>query len=476
MMNYFKYSVLLLMGCVLISCKKELNVYPTTSEVDGNVIVDVKTANTVLNGVYYRFAGAGTDYNQFPSVNWSDYNELVPSMLTGLVDYAGGGSEIGLYNIGPFNEASDLFWRYNYALVNAANGFLKNVAPVSKIPDATKKQMQAEARFLRAFANTQLLLYFGQYNVQESKYGIILRTEFVNADNINLPRTSVADAYAAIVSDIDFAITNLPEKNKQIYFANSWAAKLLMARLLINRAGPGDYAKVISLTSDLINNGPFQLEKNVKDIFLTKGHASKEVIMGVQPFPNQTYKFTEYQLYFQYAGTQYLADLLTNDPRSDWVYKKVVDPSYGELYQITKYYAGSTDPSDMIATPLTENGYAFRLTEAYLIQAEAITLSGGDISVAKTLLKTIKSHAGIADFSDIDEAKDAVELQDLIVREELKNFAVENGIDFFALRRLPFDRLQKIRPEVQMQSHLILPIPYAEMTTNPNIIQNPDYQ
>jgi aminopeptidase N len=67
--------------CLVCSCNKELNVYPTTSEVDGNVIVDTKSASTVLNGVYYRFANAGVDNNSVPTILWLKVNEIFPSEL-----------------------------------------------------------------------------------------------------------------------------------------------------------------------------------------------------------------------------------------------------------------------------------------------------------------------------------------------------------------------------------------------------------
>src|SRR5882757_9223271 len=81
--NNFKYILLVISSSFLWSCKKELNVYPTTSEVDGNVIVDTKSAATVLNGVYYRLDNAGVDNNNVPSVLWTDPNEAIPSQLSG---------------------------------------------------------------------------------------------------------------------------------------------------------------------------------------------------------------------------------------------------------------------------------------------------------------------------------------------------------------------------------------------------------
>jgi hypothetical protein len=478
-----KYILAFFAVSFLWSCKKELNVYPTTSEVDGNVIVDAKSAATVLNGVYYRFDDAGVDNNNVPSVLWTDPHEDLPSQLSGAAVDSYGGA-IFTFTFNKTSDNVDLIWKYGYNLVNAANGFLKNIAPVTKIPPATKKQMIAEAKFLRAFGNETLLLYYGQYYDPTSKFGIILRDEFVTAGNINLPRSSVAAAYTSILADLDTAIAGLPAMNTQIFYANVSAAKLLKARVLINRGAAGDYAQVISLMDDVIKNGPFVLEPSVKDIFLTNGFNSKEVILGIQPYPGESYKFKQNQNYTRYMVSDSLASLLTNDPRNQWYYKPIV--SYiANAKEITKYYSGDPVPNNTFAavqTPLSEYCYAFRLSEAYLMEAEAITLSNGALSNAKNLLNTVMVHAGMsmqnpqytAAFTVVNNANSAAALQLLIVKEELKNFAFENGADWFALRRLPFKTMQGIQPGIKDVTRLILPIPISELNEN-NVIQNPGY-
>jgi hypothetical protein len=466
-----KLLALLFITLFLGACNKELNVYPTTSEVDGNVIVDAKSASTLLNGVYYRFANAGVDNNGVPSLLWTGIQEVFPSELCGSLNNSSG--DDGIYSF-KFNATSTLpsIWNYGYALVNAANGFLSNIDPVTTVPAATKKQMQAEAMFLRAFGNAELLLYYGQYNDMSSKYGIILRDAFVSPDNINLQRSTVADVYKSILADLDDAIANLPATNTKICYTNASAAKLLKARVLINRGAAGDYAQVISLTDDIIKNGSFVLEDNVKDIFLTKGFSSKEVILGVQPFPTENYKYQQNQYYNQYVGSSLFQSLLNNDPRNLWVYKSSTTRN-GSVKQITKYYTGN--PITISPTALANNCYAFRLTEAYLLEAEAITLSNGDLAKAKTLLTTVLSHAGITDFTVVNNTTTAADLQVLIVKEEVKNFFAENGADWFALRRLPFATIQTIQPAIKSVTQLILPIPMGEITTNKNMIQNPGY-
>ncbi|WP_134088642.1 RagB/SusD family nutrient uptake outer membrane protein [Olivibacter sp. XZL3] len=474
--NYSHYVVLLLSCLLATACQEQLNVYPTTTEVDGQVIVDTKSANTVLNGVYYRFANAGVDNNSVPNILWTSIHEVLPSQLSGLqtsVTY----DEVYAHALTASSSVVSRMWTYGYNLVNAANGFLKNIEPVDAIPAATKMQMQAEAKFLRAFGNNILLQYFGQYDDVASPHGIILRKDFVTPDQISLPRSSVADVYTAILADLDEAIANLPALNTQIYYANISAAKLLKARVLINRASEGDYQEVIRLTDEVITNGPFELEANTKDIFLSKGFASKEVILGVQPYGNQTYKFQSNQYSGTFPATDTLVSLLKDDPRETWVYKDdqratVYGRNYGNLNEITKYYSGNV--VDAVQTPLADYCYAFRLTEAYLLEAEALTMApSADLNKAKALLKTVMGHAGISDFSAVEQTNSATDLKTLIVKEEMKNFVSENGADWFALRRLPLATVQSIQPNIKSKRNFILPIPQDEINRNNKISQIP---
>jgi hypothetical protein len=468
----FNIIFLVLTGLLFGSCHKQLNVYPTTQEVDGNIISDEKSAATALNGVYYQFAAGGADNNGVPSTRWYYTNEEQPAQLSGMVSYTFGGGGLDEHTYNSKTYGIDFAWTYGYALINAANGFLKNIAPVSAMTSAVKRRMIAEAKFLRAFGNSEVLLYYGQYDDTASANGIILHNEFITPSDLSLPRSSVGAAYDTIIYDLEAAIPDLPGQNTSIAYANVWAAKLLEARVLINRGTPADYARVISLAKDIIANGPFVLEANVKDIFWAKGLTSKEVMLGVQPYANQNIKWTDYIYYDAYSPNDLSTGLLSGDPRASW-YMQTVNNPYGPDVALTKYYPGST--TTIAPSPISENGYALRLTEAYLLEAEAIVASGGSLADAKTLLKTVLTHAGFTDFSTVDNAVTAADLQLRIIEEEMINFVSEAGQDWFAVRRLPFATLQRLLPSVTNKSLLILPIPDGEMTTNPRIKQNPNY-
>ena len=473
MSTIHKYSVVLLSAASLLgACKKQLNVFPTTSEVDGNMIFDTKSASTALNGVYYQLAAGGADVNGIPSTTWYDVNEEIPSQLSGMLSYTFGGGGLDEHTYNAKSSGIGTKWTYGYGLVNAANGFLKNLAPVTAITAADKSRMTAEAKFLRAFGNTELLLYYGQFNDVTSPYGIIIRSEFVKPDNIYLPRATVAASYDSIVGDLDAAIPALPGSNSGIAYATSWAAKLLKARVLINRGSAADLGQVISLTKDIIANGPYALEANVQDLFWTRGLTSKEVILGVQPFPKQNIKWTSYVYYDDFGPNDFMNSLFQGDPRADWQIQTVGNP-YGPDVALTKFYPGPA--ANITTTAISENSYAMRLTEAYLLEAEAITVSGGSLADAKGLLKTVEGHAGITDFTAVDAAATVDALRLLIIEEEMKSFVGEAGQDFLAIRRLPFATVQSLLPSFTNKSLLILPIPDAEMTANSKMKQNPNY-
>jgi len=471
-MNRINIRWFLALALLLGACKKQLNVYPTTQEVDGNIITDEKSAETALNGVYYRMVGGGTDYNGVPTTAWYSLVEETSSQLSGMLSYTFGGGGLDEHKYKATDYPVGALWNYGYALVNAANGFLKNIAPLGKITATEKTRMIAEAKFLRAFGNAQLLLYYGQFYDTTSAYGIILHDEFVQPDNIYLARASVGASYDAIFNDLDAAIPDLPSKNSSIAYANTWAAKLLETRMLINRGTAADYAKVVSITKDIIANSPFSLEGNVKDLFWTNGLGSSEVMLGIQPYSTQNSKWKDYISYDYYGPNSFMDSLFNGDPRADWQIQ-TVNSAYGSNVALTKYYPGSA--SNIAAAAISENSYVFRLTEAYLLEAEAIVASGGSLSDAKALLKTVMAHAGFTNFSGVDAAATAADLQLLIIGEEMKSFVAEGGQDWFALRRLPFATVQGLLPSIKDKSLLIFPIPDAEIISNNKIKQNPNY-
>jgi hypothetical protein len=461
----FIYPILILTLLAQYSCKKQLDALPKNAEVEGNAIVDQNSANIALNGAYYDLANAnGTE------TNWTN-NKIMGSMFAG---YIGSGN-------GASNDENDVFggsaftseWTRYYVLINAANGVNDGVQIVAdnKFSNGRKTQIMAEARFLRAYGSFKILSYFGQWFDITSPYGIIIENQFNTLTNINKARSSVKDSYDFILSDLDYAIANAAPTSKNIY-ANKWTAMALKMRVLLSRGQGDDFTQAVTLGNAITSGSPYTLESNEKDIFYTKGLASTEVMLGIQPQANQELYYYNVSGTFIGASSFYIAkpmlyNLLKNDPRLSWV----IGAAKGTNYYFIKYIQPIKQ-----STVISETAYAFRLSEVYLMLAEAITRSGGDLNLAKTTLKTVMSKAGVTDFSAVDAAVTPATVQVQIYNEFARNFVGEDGIEWMALLRLPLATVQQIRPTITSTIQYILPIPDSEFINNRNVgAQNPGY-
>ena len=448
-----------------MSCDDQLNALPTQSKVVGNVIVDQKSAEVALNGVYYRFAEGGDDRGT-PSTQWGYSQEIVPAYLSGYITRTSGGNLDENTSVQATDGSVEGIWSYCYTLINAANGVISQMEPLptSMFEGERKAEIIAEAKIMRAYGHYHLLRYFTQFYDTKSEYGALLRDEFVTTTNIAQSRDNVENTYKLILEDLEEGIKNAPLENKNIY-SNRWIAKALKARVLILRGNTEDYEEVITLTSDIIENGPYELEEHVRDIFQTKGLTSKEVMLGIQPLPNQV---TRYDTYIynnsaQYKATPMFKNLLKDDPREEWMLG-LLSPE-DTIYAITKYVGEKI-----------EECYAIRLTEMYLLKAEATVRAGKDLGDAKEPLKTVMGHAGITDFTKIDAITDRDELLYEIYKETVKNLMFEDGIEWSMLLRFPMEVILKVKPAIREKNYIILPIPAAEFEKNPTIgDQNPGY-
>ena len=450
-------------------CKKQLDKLPDNAKVEGNAITDQPSAIVALNGVYFRFANANNT-----RTDWS-VNQIMGGRFSGyLVDATGNGGsndEINAFdNTGYISQ-----WGRYYSLVNAANGVIGAVESLAdnKFVTGKKQQILAEARFLRAYGHFKLLSYFGQWFDINSAYGVIVQDQFITLTNKDKARGTVKECYDFILTDIDYAIANAPVTGPNVY-ASKWTAMALKMRVLLSRGQGDDYAQTVTLANSIINEGPYALEPNLRDLFYTKGLASTEVMLGIKPQANQDQVYENMSgnfigRSFIYGANQNLINLYNNDPRKAWI--------IGTQYRTSafNYFIKFVQPT-RISTIVSETAYAFRLTEVYLMLAEATVRSGGALAPAKTRLKEVLSKSGITDFTAIDAANTPDELLKQIYLEYVRNMVGEDGIEWMALLRLPFATVQQLRPTITNKIQYILPIPKAEFLQNPKTgEQNPGY-
>jgi len=479
MKKIYFYTLVSCLIFTLISCEKELSTPPPNAKVNGTAVVDLKSAQNTLNGVYYRQANASAT-----TYNWQNQN-VHPGMLTGMLGYG-----LGAYDDETNNNLNSRFmqvlnpWAQWYATVNAANGMLdglKNLADRVILP-ARKSEMEAEAKFLRAYSNFKLLMFFAEWNDQSSAKGILIHNELSSIGTIIKARSSVAESYKAILDDLDFAVANGPTTNPN-YYMNKYAAMVLQARVLLTRGQSADISKALALTNQVLSSNKYTLEPNLKDIFYNKGLASAEVIMGIKPQGLQENIRTNSGAYSipTVVGVVYVAkrdfvNLLAGDPRDTWMHGPLTPPEFQagspDTYFYTKYLpfnAASNAPTPF--TQISETSYVARLSEVYLLKAEAIIRSGGALNDAKLAIKTVMARAGIPSgsplFTPVDNANTQMDLWKQVYFETLRNLTGEDGIDWFALLRFPFENIKQLRPTITSTTQLWFGVPVAEFQSNP---------
>lgn len=472
MKNFIIYISAFVVFCTQQACKKDLNALPENSRVDKVAITDAKTAEIALNGAYYTFANASPI-----KTSWQ-YHELPPAMLAGYLGYGFG----ALPEEENRNDGLSLtdYWDESYKLLNATNGVLAGLAP---IPDDAftanrKQEMMGELHFLRAYGHFKLLSYYGEWFKLSSSNGVLLRDEVSTKSNIAKSRSTVKESFDFILSDLDDAVANAPSVNKN-YYVTKWAAMVLKMRVLMSRGEAADYTEVVNLANNIIQSGPYQLEAKTQDIFRSKGLSSNEVILGLKPQANQEKDYYSRSAQYwpghsaMYVAKKALKDLLANDPRGAWL---VGSPNPYSAYSPNTYFFIKYMVQGGTATPVTETYYAMRLSEVYLLKAEAIVRSGGSLSDAKTAVKEVMTHADVTDFSAIDGANTPEDLLLQIYYETVKSLVAEDGQEWMAFLRLDFNTVKQLRPTITTQAQYILPIPHSEFVYNPAIgDQNPGY-
>lgn len=473
-----KLYILFISGMILLfvsACEDKLSELPKNEKVDKTVITDEVTAQTALNGVYYHFANIDRSAN---ITSWSTH-EVIPGSFSGYLGYGYGQIQEEMnINTGGFETG----WNEAYECINAANGVIQGVEalPDDLFSGNRKSEILGESRFLRAYEHFRLLIYFGQWYDVSSEYGVLLREELSTLSNISKARSNVSDSYEAIINDLDYSIENAPEVNDPFY-ATRWTAMALKMRVLVSRGTQADLTEAITLADNIIQNGPYTLEANVKDIFYTLGLSSNEVMLGIKPQVNQeAYYYVRSRQYSMGASSFWVAklalkDLLEGDPRQSWV----VGPDnpyafYGsfDTFYFTKFIAARATP-----TPLTETAYVLRLSEVYLLKAEAIIRSGGSLDNARDILKVIQGHAGVTDFTALDNAITPEDMRMQCFYETVRSLVGEDGAEWMALARLPFETVQLLKPTITQKFQFYYPIPTTELKNNPLFgPQNPGYQ
>ncbi len=447
MMKRIFYIVMLTL--LMSSCSKltdVLDVTPPNNLTPENVAKNKEGARNLLNGAYALL------HNQYYAI----HVEAIPATLGGTmrrsifpdIQYQDNALTPVMANVNNL-------WSAFYKVINQTNWVIKlvNDLPAGELTAQEKDQMIAQARALRAMATFDALRFFGQFYDPSSSFGVIVRTEVLDFTTRHVRRSTVAETYAQIMSDLDFAIANGPDYTKPTYMSKT-AAKAFKARVALYK---GDYSLAATLADQVIAEGKRSLSATFAKVF-SDGFASTEMIFmkatDAVTFVDERKKFT----YTTNAVivSPWLKTFMTGDPRAALSFNATTN----NIIKVNNatFYAPT---------------YFIRLAEMYLIKAEGLARTDATLAEAKLPLEAIMSRAfGVPKLS-LATTKQA--LLDEIHAEIIKELCFENGSEWFA--NIRFDKIKTIKPSVTNVNQYILPIPESETLTNNEFgVQNPGYE
>lgn len=181
-----------------------------------------------------------------------------------------------------FNSGQPLLtelWRDWYKGINQANAVINRSDEIEELDAELVEQRVAEVRFLRAFFYFNLVQHWGDVH---------LTLEETEGVEVEANRTPASQIYAeAIVPDLEFAISVLPDEQGDYGRATKPAAEFMLAKVLLTRAYKSyaeadDAARAEQLMTSVIDNYGFELLEVYEDLWDQDNQLNSEVIWAVQ--------------------------------------------------------------------------------------------------------------------------------------------------------------------------------------------------
>ena len=180
--------------------------------------------------------------------------------------------EIEVFNWGTGNGYWLGLWKAPFSGVNRANAVINLINSA----DEDYPVLMAQARFLRAHFNMQLLLKFG--NVPN------ITPERAAALEYNLPNSGETQlTWADIEADLQFAVANLPSSRSGSYSEPgrplSHGAKAYLGKAYLYQ---GKWAEASSSLDAVIGSGAYSLNPEYVENFKSSGENSSESVFAIQ--------------------------------------------------------------------------------------------------------------------------------------------------------------------------------------------------
>lgn len=174
----------------------------------------------------------------------------------------------------PVNDNLKNVWDWNFAGVQRASFILQNK---DKIDFDGKAQLIGEAYFLRAYFNFELLKWFGSIPIKPEGM-------FVSGDETSIPRSSKAEVYALIESDLITAKASVNPVAPEVGRITKGAVQALLGKVYLFEE---KFSEAATELDAVINSGLYHLygtqgTEDYANLFEYVGENSPESVFEIQ--------------------------------------------------------------------------------------------------------------------------------------------------------------------------------------------------
>ena len=484
MKKQIKYIVSFCLGLVMVtSCKRELlSPIPQTSITDATAFdTPARIANQV-NSLYGSFK-TGAFYGGRAQIA-SDIRaeDFINETTNGVTGY-----DVWFLNAtGTSANFIKNLWGAAYSAINQCNLFIDGMAAkgTTVVGTALSNNYVAEAKFLRAACYLKLLEHYARpfADGNGSKPGVPLRLVGIKESGFSaLARSTVAEVYAQIISDLDFAETNLPLTYTTAALNTTRAhrntAIALKTRVFLSMQ---DYTRTIAEANKIVaqNTAPFSatsgvahaLQANIVNVFRTPYTTTESILSMPMSSTAGDNPGTQNQLGYYWSKTTGNGEFSLNPSgiiaNVGWTaadarrgFNATVS---GKPYLNLKFNAPS---------PYTDYAPVIRYSEVMLSLAEALARTNAGVNVrALALLNAVRQRSD-----------PAVILVPLTQTDLINAILLERRIEFLGegLRNFDIMRLLQTIPakgtvaaKAPGEQGYIWPISADEMSLNPLMTDN----
>lgn len=477
--------ILLLTGTILAtSCHRE-SVTPSPTTAISNTSA-FSTPGRILNQVRSLYAGLRS--GQFYGGRYVIYNDIRADEF--INELTNGVTGLELWNESQNNNNAQVLglWSQAYFVINLCNVFLDGMTATGNtvIGDPLSKYYNGEARFVRALCYYSLLQLYARpfWDGSGGKPGLPLRiTGNTGSGNYDLVRSSVADVYAQILADLNFAEANLPlayfttgttlDPATNAIRAHRNTAIALKTRVYLSMQ---KYAEVITEANKIVNavapfaaasGVPNTLQADIANVFKAPFITTESILS--MPFNANETPGTQNQVGFYFSksagGGEYSLNTATGivaDPTWTAVDKRrtFVAVVAAKTWLDKKYAAGS---------PYTDYVPVMRYSEVLLNLAEAKTRTTNTVDPqAVALLNAVRNRSDATTTFTVASFLTATDLINAILKERRIEFLGE-GLRSPDLLRLglPIPPKGTISSVAPTALNYIWPISATELLLNP---------